>query len=419
MKPRRICFYLSLALIFSGCSRNVAPPDLPEQADLVPETAVPSDNGPEDNGPAWTILAILETGAFPLWFEFSCMDFSASGGIRQIASPAEASLADFAPWPLAYYSAGMLSSAMAGPAGDPGPDQDSFLTIAVNRFGFISVMPDREPDSVVLYKAANFEIWDLYSAVSFFKYEGKPSVLLYRDDFFTVPYELPPEFPVQSLDEDFAFPVGINLPAFDYYLRENEWEAAAVKYGADGRWYYRLIQTGKSLPETIYCRTADLFLPGNEISAGEYRSFTSPETSMDDLPVLKSLAAGIAESYSEDLERSSIIPVLRIISPGFVCARDFLLSPSPDGEQEMLYGYCVNDELAFAVSSRGNGYACINGAFCGFTLPGLPEGFAYTGAGLAGNTFIATWEEQEEFSIGAAGFLALNAESAGLWQILH
>ena len=45
------------------------------------------------------------------------------------------------------------------------------------------------------------------------------------------------------------------------------------------------------------------------------------------------------------------------------------------------------------------------------TLPPLPEGFVYTGIGLAGDdTLFAAWEEQEEYSVGAAGFMVIQYE---------
>jgi hypothetical protein len=40
-------------------------------------------------------------------------------------------------------------------------------------------------------------------------------------------------------------------------------------------------------------------------------------------------------------------------------------------------------------------------------LPVLPEGFAYTGFAWAGDTLFAAWEEQEDYNIGAAGFMAV------------
>jgi hypothetical protein len=46
-------------------------------------------------------------------------------------------------------------------------------------------------------------------------------------------------------------------------------------------------------------------------------------------------------------------------------------------------------------------------------LPKLPEGFLYTrlgasGSPAAGMVFLAAWEEQLEWNIGAAGFMVIN-----------
>ena len=40
-------------------------------------------------------------------------------------------------------------------------------------------------------------------------------------------------------------------------------------------------------------------------------------------------------------------------------------------------------------------------------LPPLPEGFAYTGIGQIADTLFASWEEQTDYSIGAAGFVVI------------
>jgi hypothetical protein len=40
-------------------------------------------------------------------------------------------------------------------------------------------------------------------------------------------------------------------------------------------------------------------------------------------------------------------------------------------------------------------------------LPQLPEGFSYTALGRVGDSLIASWEEQEDYSIGAAGFVVV------------
>ena len=40
-------------------------------------------------------------------------------------------------------------------------------------------------------------------------------------------------------------------------------------------------------------------------------------------------------------------------------------------------------------------------------LPPLPEGFFYTGIGRVGDSLFASWEEQDNFYIGAAGFMVI------------
>ena len=41
------------------------------------------------------------------------------------------------------------------------------------------------------------------------------------------------------------------------------------------------------------------------------------------------------------------------------------------------------------------------------SLPPLPKGFVYTSMGTVGDSLFVSWEEQEDFSIGAAGFVVL------------
>jgi len=42
-----------------------------------------------------------------------------------------------------------------------------------------------------------------------------------------------------------------------------------------------------------------------------------------------------------------------------------------------------------------------------FSLPALPEGFVYSGVALLGKVLVASWEEQLDASIGAAGFMLM------------
>jgi hypothetical protein len=56
---------------------------------------------------------------------------------------------------------------------------------------------------------------------------------------------------------------------------------------------------------------------------------------------------------------------------------------------------------------EGTGGPADNYVVSRFSLPPLPEDFVYTGIGLSGDTVFASWEEQDGYSIGAAGFMAL------------
>ncbi|MDR3192043.1 MAG: hypothetical protein LBT87_03140 [Treponema sp.] len=56
-----------------------------------------------------------------------------------------------------------------------------------------------------------------------------------------------------------------------------------------------------------------------------------------------------------------------------------------------------------APGEAGTGEANGGGRF----LPVLPEGFVYTGLAWVGDTLFASWEEQEDYNIGAAGFMAV------------
>jgi hypothetical protein len=47
----------------------------------------------------------------------------------------------------------------------------------------------------------------------------------------------------------------------------------------------------------------------------------------------------------------------------------------------------------------------MNPAPSSFRLPGLPKNFVYTGIALLGSRIVASWEEQDSWAVGAAGFV--------------
>jgi hypothetical protein len=46
-----------------------------------------------------------------------------------------------------------------------------------------------------------------------------------------------------------------------------------------------------------------------------------------------------------------------------------------------------------------------------FSLPPLPEGFVYTGVCLFSRMILGTWEEQDAWNVGAAGFVIFDPDS--------
>jgi len=390
VKLRRVFSLLLIAILISGCTRSSAAKNNPDITGRAETDANPGtlNQEPVQSGPAWPALALLKTGANPLWFEFAEKPC-------QIASPSDASLADFAPWPLAYHSAGILANG-------------GNLVFAINRGGFLVLKPGPEPGAAVMHYAAEPDSWDEFSVAAVFTYENCPAVLLCRDDFFTAPAVLPPEHPVMSLNEFFPIPEWISVPCMEYLHQKEGWEVNYLRKGPDNNWYYRYYQTGYSTPGIEYYRTKNLSQPGEKISQGEFRNASSPQTpeNAGQFPSLALLAAVVNEMSPEINGH----PVFRMISEDPSKSGDF--SFSSDGEINLLFGF-HRDIITFAILPDGRGIACRDGGVFIFTLPALPEHFCYTGAGLAGNVLAASWEEQNEFSIGAAGLMVINAETLG------
>ena len=270
-------------------------------------------------GPAWRSLALLKTGGNPLWFELR------PDGPGLIDSPLAASLTPYVPWPHARY----ITCIQAW---------DGFLVMPVNRDGFLVLGPAAQSTGkntdVLLYRAASGRVWDPYTTESFFIWDDKPAVLLYRNDFFAELSVPPLGCQVFILDKTSAVPLAVSVPALESFPPGGPWETELVHRGSDGFWYYRMREKGKIQNETSYFRTANLAKAGVKISSSDWRTSIRPE-----------------ENSAQGTE---------------------------------------------------NGFGS-------FSLPTLPEGFIYTGAAFLGDVIAASWEEQEEAGIGAAGFMVMSA----------
>ena len=376
-----------------------------------------------DVGPAWPALALLKAGENPLWFELGPEPAaeartgrgSPPGGPGLIESPELASLTPYAAWPHARFVAGMQVW------GD-------FLVMAINRDGFLVLGKGSDAAGAGNAEAGNAEaflyraagLWDPYTVESFFVWDDKPAVLLYRNDFF-IESEAPPAQPqVYVLDRASPVPLGVNVPALEQFPPGGSWEAEVLRRGPDGLWYYRMKEKGKAQNETAYFRTGDLTVAGVSISIGEWRNSDRPENP-ENVPPL--LAAVLNQAAS--LLGLGEVPAVRAVSPDFEGSRLFvsgantMAGAAASAENlVLLHGYCrETDPAALAVLSDGRGLYSSGSPsepaaeVRPFLLPVLPEGFVYTGAALLGDVLAASWEEQQEASVGAAGFMLMTFRS--------
>ena len=332
---------------------------------------------------AWPAVALLRTGKNPIWFELL------PDGPRNIGSAAEAELSPFTPWPHARFITGMLL-------------WDGFLVMAVNGDGFLVLGPAENAD-LALYRAAH-SLWGPYTAESFFLLEDKPAVLLYRNNFFSGP-TVPPVFPqIYVLDKSSPFPLGIFVPALESFPEGGFWEAELTRLAPDGFWYYRMKEKGGVQNETAYFRTTSLSEAGEEISVVEWRNSDNPEWPRN-----------VSLHLTHILDRApELVPgrisAVRVLSPEYDRPRVF--SSARAGESLVLlhsYSRETPDPMALVILGDGRGFICEGKQpeVKPFSLPALPENFVYTGIVLIENAIVASWEEQQEAGIGAAGFMVM------------
>jgi len=110
------------------------------------------------------------------------------------------------------------------------------------------------------------------------------------------------------------------------------------------------------------------------------------------------------------------VSVVRAISPDFEGQRLFRV-PSGSSEADFenrtaLLGFCREkaEAVAMVFLPDGRGLCSYGDEIRSFSLSALPDGFVYTGAALLGKVIVASWEEQLEAGIGAAGFMLMALE---------
>ena len=323
---------------------------------------------------------ILRAGKFPLWFQFT-----ADGPVLLETIEDACFSAALVPWPLAPHVRFMLA-------------QGDTLLMAVNRDGLISFSP-QEGGRIGLYRFSGGDFWRQYTVGAFFLFEEQPAALLYLDDRFLDSGAPPPSPRLWTFDLYAGSLKPLALPSLASFAPEDGWDIDVLRRGRDGLWYFRAVKKTGGQPELRMLRT-DLVKEGERVSLGDFQNAALPEPlSAAPGPLRDMAAAAFAESGSG---------LGTVVSPEFQTTRAFAI----DREKAAIVGfYSGKPENTFllATAPRGNAlYTKVDTSVMRhFSLPPLPEGFCYTGIGMCGDTIFASWEEQDEYSIGAAGFMAV------------
>ena len=366
---RRFCFCVTVLLscLLFACNRSKAADA--NAASVTPPAA-----------PLVTPRAILQAGEYPLWFQFT-----AEGPVLIESIEDACFSAALVPWPLAPHIRFMLAR---------GED----LLMTANRDGFLRLSP-QEGGQAALYRFSGGEFWRQYTAGAFMLFDEQPVALLYRDDRF---FDSDAPLPSPRLWTFDLYSPGINpvaLPSIDAFAPEDGWDIDAFRRGGDGFWYFRAVRKSGAHPEIRMLRS-DLAREGEQVSLGAFQNAALPEPlAAAPEPLREMLTAVFAESGSG---------LATVISPEFSTTRSF----AADREKPALSGFysgSMENTFFLATTPQGNALYAKTGAAVirHFSLPALPEGFYYTGIGMCGDTIFASWEEQDEYSIGAAGFMVI------------
>jgi hypothetical protein len=379
---RCFCFFLLLLPCFLSCARGKDAVSVPQQpAKPSSATQTPSATRP---------LAVLQAGKYPLWFQFT------DDGPVLIETIEDACFsAAFIPWPLARHIRFILAR---------GDD----LLMAVNRDGFICLSLWAVNGGIGLYRFSGGEYWQRYTTGAFFLSgeDRKPLALLYRDDRFVDSDQPVPQTRLWTFDLHAAAPYTMAMPALDAFSPEEGWNIDALRRGPDAYWYFRASRKTEARPELLMFRAGDFTMSGEKVSLGAFQNSALPEPVSAAPDALgKMLGLVFAESGCG---------AAVVVSPEFQYARSFAVSPGSGAQDNGALAVFFPGAFFLAVSANGEAFYIETGVASvrRFSLPALPEGFFYTGIGMIAGAVFASWEEQEGYSIGAAGFMVIKPDLA-------
>jgi hypothetical protein len=272
---------------------------------------------------------------------------------------------------------------------------------------------------IVLYQIDNSRYWKDYSVESLFTFDNTPAALLYRDDYFIENSMPPPVSRVWSLDPNGRTITAV--PAFEELPPEDGWDLEDLIQGPDERWYYRAVKKGGPGRGIGYFRTRDLLVSGEQSSSGAMQNASQPRL-LDQAPAL------LRQVLEAAFPAGKAMPgIARVVSPEFPSLRYFATPSIMNNIREDIQifpGYYRPDQesgesAALIISPTGQGFigTAPGGSFkiTEIVLPPLPEGFVYTGTGVfpaknlssgdSSMAILASWEEQDGWNVGAAGFV--------------
>ncbi|MDR0587074.1 MAG: hypothetical protein LBG26_07530 [Treponema sp.] len=339
---------------------------------------IAEEQAPEDR----QTMAVVRTGTEPFWFEL------AAGGPRLVPSPQHAAMEPFVPWKLSRYIAAFLAD-------------ESRLVAAVNQEGFL-VFEFPEKGEIAFYYYPDSE-WGGYSISSVFWFGQFPAALLARDEIFSDPK--PPPNPA-SWYFDGTVLKGFEPAAFAVPSSKDGWETVDILWG--DTWYCRKLRRGPGLAgEEAYLKAADLADRGERSSGEAFLRAALPKNAAE-APVSPAGAflAGALEAAGALAGKPC---TFNTVSPEFKAPRVFETGIESDITELLSASAYYRSDAALALLPDGRGVFRGESHSGDFALPSLPEGYAYTSICLVGEnngtyTIIVSWEEQEDWNVGAAGF---------------
>ncbi|MDR2048554.1 MAG: hypothetical protein LBP69_03795 [Treponema sp.] len=334
------------------------------------------EQAPEDGR---RTTAVVRTGPEPFWFEL------AAGGPRLIPSPRHAALEPFVPWKFSRYITAFLAD-------------ESRLVAVVNQEGFL-VFEFLKKGEIAFYYYLDSG-WGGYSVSSVFWFGQFPAALLVRDEIFSDPP--PPPDPALRCFDGTALK-GFEPAAFAVPSSKDGWETVDILWEGD-TWYCRKLRRGAGFAgEEAYLEAADLAGRGERSSGAAFLQAARPAAPAS---FAGAFLAGALEAAGALAGKPC---TFQTVSPEFKAPRVFETGIGSDITELLSASAYYRSGAALALLPDGRGVFRGELHSGDFALPSLPEGYAYTSICLAGEnngtyTVIVSWEEQEDWNVGAAGF---------------